>query len=835
MSSAQVTPTQRVLVLIAVIVGLDAGLLAATLDATPPVADAGIGFLVLTAAFALVEWRVIHVQFRAEASSFSLFEVPLVLGLLYDTPRTLLAASVVGVGVGLLAGRRQPPLKIAFNVANLSLYTGVASLTLQLAPSGASDRWIWLTIIVGVIVGSASSFGLIIAAVTLTEGFPGARQALQSLSFGLVVSLANTAIGLTAAIILAEDVFGLVLLSVPGFLMFSALRTIAAEREQRERVEFLYRSTHRLDVGGSEAGLATLLDEARSMFKAEIGAVILKTTDDEYRLVHSGPDGQSTDVWTSERDLLLVSTAKAQTDEPILVRASDGGDVAVLVRKLGGRDAMVAKLTAEDRDLGLLVIANRLGNVTSFTVDDLQVLGALARQSGVLLHSDRLELALTELRQLERELSYQASHDSLTGLSNRARFSEALQLVAGSGQPFALLFIDLDGFKAVNDTHGHAAGDAVLVEVADRLTAAVRPLDSVARFGGDEFAVLLVDTETPEVVADRIMADLAQPIALTDGSVTIGCSIGLTRGGEGSTADDLLRDADSAMYRAKQSGKGSVHHHREERIEAEEAVAPFTAEAIDDGQLELHYQPIVDVAGRRVVGLEALVRWRNPQRGLLPAGEFLPAAERLGLILDVDRWVLDRVAGDLVGESIGPDLFVAVNLSAAHLEGPALVEALGAEAWRPLHPQLVVEWPEPVLMHELDQTGTTLSTIRQLGVRVAMSGFGDGYASLSYLRRLGIDMVKLSRSMTASLSTEATQPRFLRGIVESANALGLDVVAEGIERDDQLAALPAIGCGMAQGFLFARPMTIDALRPLLELSSASARPHTGSTTPLRFS
>ncbi len=797
-------------------------------QARPPGVE--IGIVTLGAAFAFVEWRVIHVQFRAEASSFSLFEIPLVLGLLYTPPGHLVVATVGGAALGLLAGRRQPPLKVAFNAANLGMFAGISAVVVGLAPVGDNERLLWVSILVAVLVGSAASFGQIVLVVTLTEGFPGWRTTVELLSYGLVVSLTTSTIGLTAGIVLATDVYAVLLLAIPALLLFGALRLITSEREQRERIEFLYRSTRRLDVGASESGLVTLLQEAREMFRAEIGAVVLKEGDD-IRVVQSASSGEMSYSLVKAREIATVTAVLTTFGEPALISRDDDGALADLIAGMGGRDAMVAKLQAENRDLGLLVVANRLGEVTSFTDNDLQVLGALARQSAILMHSDRLEQALTELRQLEKKLAYQANHDSLTGLPNRSVFTEALHLTSSTSRQHTLLFIDLDGFKAVNDTYGHASGDAVLIEVGRRLNQLVRPEDTVSRFGGDEFAVLLVNTDNPGVVARRIVDEIAKPVALPNGQASIGCSIGLVAGGEDQDPESLLRDADAAMYQAKQAGKGKVVEHQTDRIARTGPLADVVAAAIRIDQLELHYQPIVDIRNRRISGVEALVRWHHPERGLLLPGEFLGEAVRAGLMGQIDEWVLTTATAELVDIwDFHPELLLSVNLTPQHLDDKSVAELLSNPALDDARGRLMIEWPEEVLIDEFDRSGNASAVVRAAGGSVAIDRFGDGRASLGYLQRLDVDVVKLGRQMANRLVGISGNLGFVNSVVDVAHALGMRVVADGIERPNQLTALQTTACEMAQGFLFARPLRVGDLRRLAEQIAAPHPPRARPTT-----
>lgn len=820
----RVGPTQRVLGLITAMLLIDVVLLGVLSGGSPQLADAKVELAALIVAFAVVEWRVVHVQFRAEASSFSLYEVPLAIGLLYSSPASVVVAAGIGAAIGLLGGRRQPPLKVLFNAANLSLYAGMAALIVDRWPTDGQERLIWVSIVLAVALASAASFGLIVAAVSLTEGFPGLRRVAELLSFALIVSITNTTVGLTAAIILARDVYGLILLTVPGALLLSAFRMLTSEREQRERVEFLYRSTRRLNVGASESGLGTLLREARVMFRSEIGAVVL-TDGDHVRLFHSTDADERSAVLDDPAALKLVTLALGALDQPMIVSTSGGnGPLCDLVRKVGGRDAMVAGLRAEDRDIGVLIIANRLGEVTSFTDNDLQVLEALARQSAFLMHSDRLEQALAELRELEQELAYQASHDSLTSLPNRAVFTESLHAAVESADPFSILFVDLDGFKAVNDRYGHAAGDAVLVEVAKRLTRLVRPLDTVSRFGGDEFAILVLDNANPRAVAERVVTSLGDPITIDQGEAVIGCSIGLVVGREGTDPELLLQDADAAMYQAKQAGKGVV-------IEFESHVAPagvtrrnVLEEAIRREELELHYQPIIDLERRRIAGVEALVRWRSRTGELLMPTDFLAEVSRCGMAEAIDQWVLSKATEDLTTIwTIDPEVFVSVNLSQKLLTDGSVVDVLSVPELDQARGRLVIEWPEAVLIAEMDSSSTTLDTIRDLGFLVALDRFGDGHASLTYLQRLPIDLLKIGPGMTSLATSDDQASDLLGGLIQITHSLGARVVAQGIERPRQLEALNRTRCDLAQGFLFARPMPIDALRPHIMSVASPAR------------
>lgn len=556
-------PNWRVGALIVVISLLNLGLAKSWWSTDGHVAGFALPFLLLTVTFALVEWRVVHVQFRAEASSFSLLELPLVIGLIYVSPRALIPAAIVGGALGLAIGRRQTLLKVAFNSVNLGLYAAAAAAIFHglVDQHNVVDPEVWVAIVVAILIGSMLNLGSIGAAIALTEGKPAARKLGEVLGFGLAVSGANTAIGLTGALLFQANPMGLILLLPPGLVVLAAFRMFASERNQRERVEFLYSATRILDLGGADEEFQVLLQKSRQMFRAEIAAVVLLGDGEgPNRVIRSGGSSKGISaVWEAD-DLARASRAVDMIDEPRIVDGEGPGDLAELVAKIGGRDAVVARLATDERKLGLFVIANRLGNVTSFGNEDVHLLGALSRQSAVLLHSDRLEQTLVQLRLMERQLAHQATHDPLTGLPNRALFNTRLDEARAEGDHFTVFYIDLDNFKTVNDTFGHAAGDQVLIEIAGLIEGLLRPADTAARLGGDEFAVLLRSHPAPAEVAKRIIAGASRPIEIDGQTAQIGCSIGMAHSSDDDTDNPqrLLRKADSAMYQAKQQGKSAT-------------------------------------------------------------------------------------------------------------------------------------------------------------------------------------------------------------------------------------------------------------------------------------
>ena len=430
---------------------------------------------------------------------------------------------------------------------------------------------------------------------------------------------------------------------------------------------------------------------------------------------------------------------------------------------------------------------------------------------------------VSERKAFEAQLAHQAFHDPVTSLANRALFADrvghALVSTRRSGAMIAVMFIDLDDFKTVNDSLGHQAGDGVLIEVARRLEDAVRPSDTVARFGGDEFAILLDEVDSSDeaaTIADRVLSSLENPVIVDGKDVYARASVGICMSDEDlleQDAEEFLRNADLAMYMAKRDSKGSyrlfepaMHERVVERLEMRAELQ----RALELGQFEVYYQPVVKLAGEHDdYGVEALLRWNHPERGQIPPMQFIPLAEETGLIVAIGRWVIFEACqqGSLLHHRFPrkPPLTISVNLSVKQLQSDTIVddvrEALLTTGIEPS--TLVLEITETVMMADPDMASARLNELKSLGIRIAMDDFGTGYSSLSYLSRLPVDILKMDRSF---LATGNTDSGLAAAIIAIGERLGLEVVAEGIERSEQILALRDLGCELGQGFLFARPM-----------------------------
>jgi diguanylate cyclase len=455
----------------------------------------------------------------------------------------------------------------------------------------------------------------------------------------------------------------------------------------------------------------------------------------------------------------------------------------------------------------------------------------------VLLVSSRQMLTVRENLQLvarltgsESDLRQQALHDPLTGLANRRLFRERLEESLHTLDPeeIAVVFVDLDDFKVVNDTMGHATGDELLLKVANRLQTCVRGSDIAARLGGDEFAVLLTGggLVAAQAVAGRLNRAMRQPILCGGQPVFIQASVGISAGADGyhgASSQQLLEQADMAMYAAKDAGKARVEIFEpsmRERLLDRAAVKDDLARALSRDQLSLRYQPIVDLSTGAIVGAEALLRWEHPQRGFIPPLTFIPLAEETGLIESIGRWVLEtacQAAAQWQRDFPAAAYEINVNVSAGQLLNTDIVDEVSAVLLTTgLHPSLLtVEITESVLMADNATVAAQLSELRELGIRLAIDDFGTGYSGLSYLDRLPVDILKVDKAFVDRLDAPSTRPPLAGAIVGLADMLGLDVVAEGIETATQRRAMVEMGCRHGQGYLFSRPVDLETFRAML--------------------
>ncbi|MFI5892937.1 putative bifunctional diguanylate cyclase/phosphodiesterase [Actinoplanes sp. NPDC051513] len=502
-------------------------------------------------------------------------------------------------------------------------------------------------------------------------------------------------------------------------------------------------------------------------------------------------------------------------DRITFANAAAGRITGLGVEGLLGQSADVILLAGNDGDHeGTLQRPDGTAVRVAYTMSTITKDGA--RLGAVVVLRD-----VSRQRALERDLRHQALHDALTGLPNRKlfldRLEHAMARARAAGEAAAVLYLDLDGFKKVNDSLGHNAGDHLLRTTAERLVTALRSQDTVARLGGDEFAVLLEDADRPTVerLAQACLEALNQPFLVQGRKAVVSVSIGIVPGAASyGDADEVLRNADVAMYAAKGRGKGCfeifesrMHEQLLDKLDSESRLR----DAVHRGELRLHVQPVVDLADGTIAGAEALVRWEDPERGLQQPGAFIPLAEETGLIVEIDRWVLFEACQAATKWQETAPTWVSVNLSAANLEVPDLTDRVAyALAATGLSPRcLVLELTETVLMRDIAVTSARLEELRQLGVRIAIDDFGTGYSSLGYLRDIPVDVLKVDRSFIDGLVGNPRQQELVSAVIQLGHTLGLKVVAEGVETEDQLRLLRRMGARYAQGYYLGRPGPTD--------------------------
>jgi diguanylate cyclase (GGDEF)-like protein len=752
---------------------------------------------------------VLETRIRHNTESLTFSELCMILAIvLVPLPHAVLIATACSVVFDI--ARRNPPLKTAYNAANFAISmtcagwvaNGVASG--HLASTSVSSV---LGLLLGTFVFFALNSGGVAVAVSLAERMPLAGVYRDGLTLrlslaGLNALVAVLVVGLAdwskETLSMLPPVLGAMYASYRGYL------AAASERDVWQQLEQATRELNSLDL---TTVVSAALSRAALLFKADVVRLVLD-------------DGSVATVYTGDATG-LVRTGDGSTGRHAH-RVDEAGDDGSALMSYG------APLEGPQGRVGVLELGFR--GPVELRRREQQVLRTLAHAVSSTLQNARL---YSEMRSHAEAKAYEASHDALTGLGNRSLLQEQAERTmaadAGRGTQCALLIVDLDHFKEINDTLGHAAGDLLLSQVGRRIAEAVPQAGAVCRLGGDEFAVLLgglARAQDADVVAAELLRVLAEPAVFdglrlsVEGSVGIACAPQ-----DAETFDELLKRADVALYQAKDT-RGAFAHYSADRDESSLHRLALAAElrtALAEDQLVVHFQPQYELRTRTLIGAEALVRWQHPERGLLPPSEFISAVEQSGLIRGFTMAVLEKAIAEAAAWSgSGRPMSVAVNLSARNL----LDRELPADVARVLQrhglapERLVLEITETTMMSELDVVEDVLAQLRRVGVELSVDDFGTGYSSLAFLQRVQVNEVKVDRSFVAGLADSDSDRALVRATVQLAHSLGARAVGEGVEDEALADVLRELGCDYGQGYHLGRPMPADALRALLGMPAA---------------
>jgi diguanylate cyclase (GGDEF)-like protein len=768
-------------------------------------------------AAAMVGASLLTVPFLVRGTSVTVVpsEIPLVVGLVFLRPAEVLLASAVAQLV-VSGAKRRSPSKALFNVLSFVCAAVAALATYRWIVQGGSPVSFrgWAAAAAAVIVADLMMIFAVQAVVAVSARRRPRAQAVSALRAAAAASPIAVILVLTAVNAIWASRFAALLFLVLGVIALIGQRSITELRRRYANLERLYRFAERTSgVSEVDEVVLSILRHAREVMGAGAAELVL-------------PDRDACLLYSLDADDRIVSTVLAEPGGlEQLVQASGVGMLAsyddprpVVVSALadrGLRYAMAAPITFGDDLRGVIIVGHSQGSVT-FDAEDLRLFEVLASHSGVAIQGGRL---LDRLRREVRAREHEALHDSLTGLANRNLFDRFLGRALEertTGRLVAVMLMDLDGFKEINDTMGHHVGDAVLTELASRLTARISEHGIVARLGGDEFGFVLPDLPDAEHVGElgrAVLTELERPVAVDGMALELRASLGVSIAPEhGEERSLLLRRADVAMYTAKSGGGGievydpsGDRHSTRRLILAHDLRAASRSDAI-----EVWYQPVADLTSGTVHGCEALLRWNHSLHGPIPPEEFIPLAEQSGIIGELTWWVLDAAIRQArAWHDRGHDLGVSVNIVARTLLEADLLDRLAQMLLSTgVEPRwLTLELTESSIMADPIRSEKVLAALGELGVRVAIDDFGTGYSSLTRLKQLPIHVVKIDKSFVMSMSVDEGDDAIVRSTIELARNLGHIVVAEGVEDQVTWDRLIELGCDWAQGFYLARPMT----------------------------
>ena len=771
----------------------------------------------LAIAFAIAALTVVNVEVRREAHSFTFSEVPLAIALFFASPLAVIVGRVVGELI-VVAWRVRSPKKVLFNIALFACETAAAVTVFRLfvAVADITRPTTWAAALGAVLVADAIGWS---AVSVVIRWHGGGRGSASTLAIGIGTALANTSLALAAALLLRQSAASALLLAAIVGVLFVAYRGYSSLTQRFASLQLLYNFTRAVSgAKRAEAVLGAILNQAREALRCEVAEIVLVVNDDnghhcvQMRSAHDEPLASS----IGQADAPFWSLVVDDHEVLLAPRASKRSKKSTVLDALGVQDLVVAPLFADEGVRGYLLAADRMGEVSTFDGSDARLLETLANQASVALENGRLvERVAREVH--ERE--YQAAHDALTGLPNRTTFVAAVSdaLANRGNDNVAVLLMDLDRFKDINDTLGHDTGDEVLCLVAARLTASCGGV-TISRLGGDEFAILLPHVASEEDAIQFAMdarSVLTPPYSVRDVTLEVGGSVGITIAPlHGDDAHTLMKRADIAMYSAKREPNGVQVYDAESDENTVQKLALVSAlrEAIENEELQVYYQPKVRLADESVMGAEALVRWFHPEHGFMSPEVFVAIAERTGLIGPLTRLVARKAMAQCKEwNDHGHDLSVAVNLSAVSLLDATMPDLIGEwlleSGLKPAN--LTIEITETTVM-DPDRSIAAIERLAALGIKLSIDDFGTGYSSLSYLQKLPVHEVKVDRSFVMTMGASESDAAIVKSIIDLAHNLKLRVCAEGVEDRVSWDRLASQGCDIAQGYYMSRPIPADA-------------------------
>ena len=784
------------------------------------------GVLGLAALFAASELMVVHFRVGRSAHTVSVIEATFVVALFHSSPVVALAAQLVGCGAVLVVHRRQRPTKLFFNLSMFALESQLAFAVFHAMSSSTSMPSVgaWPAAFSAAGVFTVVGIVLVFAVIFIAEESLAVPDLISTLRISALTSVVVASVGVAAATLLAVSPAAALLIAVPITGVYLTNQTFMRERRRSEELEFLRGSSARLmgeDL--AEQTLWSVLEAARAEFRVDVILFDYLSADDAAWRRVSIRSGHPPSTET-----IGVSTMSAVCPPKAMLVTNFGDLTDVLAAEVGarelGRAVVVAPVLVRGAINGVLMVARPSSEVVTFGADDLRLAEMLASQLSSAMENVRLEQSVAELRQLETKLVFELQHDPLTGLFNRASFArrvrESISRVTGD-RTNAVLFLDLDDFKPINDSYGHAAGDIVLKAVGDRLLASIRPHDLASRFGGDEFAVFLnpvLNRNEATEAANRLLAVIRQPVDLGGGETVVpGASIGVAISAVDDTYEVILERADAAMFQAKKRGKGHVEvvdptmdesHRRAYELELE------LKGGIDRGELQLVYQSVHRLGLDDVVGYECLLRWNHPEFGILRPDEFMPT----GLGAEVQREVRRFVCQELLRSTgafapLNHGVTWSLNLGAGQILDDTLVDDLTSLISEPgFGPgRVLVEIAESAFYRSTDSLVARTEALRSIGVGLIVDDLSLDRPTLGLLERLHPVEVKLSHELVRQLHDRPSAQPFVRSVAELGRAVGFRVVAKGLEDRATVALAQEVGCELGQGYLLARPATVEEL------------------------